>query len=937
MRVLKIFYKARKSPQTADNDVCLYKMVKMNWKKVIVYIGIMIFFLVLSYGFVPQVIGGKIVNQSDISGYVGMAHEANEWNAQHPDDRTAWTNSMFGGMPTVMITGNPEGDWTQKIYDAFLTGKRPATYLFISLAGAFLLMLSLGVNVLIAVGGAIAVTFCSYNMQIIQVGHNTKMMAIAWLPWVLAAVIFTYKTSLGLYYGGKATSGDRNQAVKSSGPDGNVGTAADQDEMQMSGWKVWLSQTVLGSALFGMALNFQLKANHIQISYYLAIIIFCYVIGLFVWLMTSAELRRKTGRFFTASALLLVLGIVGIGANANKLIPTYRYSKHTMRGGSELAEEAENQSGGKTNGLDLEYATAWSYGWHELPNMMIPNFNGGSSAGAMNPSKSETIKLLKKYGQGNLREVSKSLPLYWGPQPFTAGPMYMGAITVFLFLIGLFLCRGRDKWWILAATVIAVFLALGSHFMPFTKFWYEHMPFYSKFRTVSMSLVILQATLPMLAFTALDRILKGEVTEERFKRPGLIAFLLTGGVCCLFVLFPGIAGDFSAASDSGMNNEIVSALQSDRAVLLRSDAIVSLILVSLTYLLIRWAYSKPEKAPDSYTSDFHIRNSRSTEAGAAICIMVLINMFSVGKRYLNADHFITPRNFNGQFFQRPVDKAILEDNELDYRVLDLTANVFNDSHASYWHKSVGGYSPVKLQRYQDLIDRHLTGEINSVINAINAAQTKEELMANFPEIPVLSMLNDKYIIVGANVNPIVNDRAFGNAWFVDAAALASSANEEISMLSEVDLRNVAVIGPDFGWAAEKIAGLAAQDTIYMTSYAPNELRYHYRAASDRAVIFSEIYYPDGWTLKIADEQESGREGNESMQKIEIFRANWTLRGAVLPAGEHDIVMRFDPESYQVSSNISRASSALLILLILLSTGGMFFPARKKEDRKIAEK
>ena len=874
------------------------EMQKM-WKKALIFLGVVILFLGLSYGFVPQVLDGKIVNQSDISGYVGMAHEANEWNSAHPDDRTAWTNSMFGGMPTTMITGNPAGDWTQSIYDAFLTGKRPATYLFITLLGAFLLMLSLGINTILSIGGAVAVAFCSYNMQIIQVGHNTKMMAIAWLPWVLAAVIFTYRTAMRQY--GKVNAD---------------GTAPDRS------WKSWLPQTILGAALFGMSLNFQIKANHIQISYYLAIIIFCYVIGLFIWIITDVERRRGIGRFFVASFLLLVLGIVGIGANANKLIPMYLYSHQTMRGGSELAAEGKDNAD-KSKGLDIEYATSWSYGWQELPNMMIPDFNGGSSAGAVNPSKSETIKLLKQYGQTNIREVAKTLPLYWGPQPFTAGPMYMGAITIFLFILGLLMCDGKDKWWILAATLIAIFLGVGSHFMPFTKFWYEYMPFYSKFRTVSMALIILQVTLPMLGFIVLDKILKGGYTAEQFRKPGIIALALTAGLSLIFWLFPGLAGDFSAASDAQMHPDLVAALQQDREDLLSHDAMMSFWLIIVAYIIILWAYAKPKDA----SGDDAYAGTRSCAAGIAISALVFLNMFATGKRYLNSDHFITPKSFSGQFTQRPVDKAILEDPALDYRVLDLTVNVFNDSHPSYWHKNIGGYSPVKMQRYQDLIDRHLTGEINSIIKAVNAAGTMEGLMAAFPPVPVLSMLNDKYIILSADSAPVENPYAMGNAWFVNSAARAVSANEEISMLDGIDLHTTAVIGPDFTWAADaveacalKSAGIdarmaAGRDTIYMTSYAPNELRYHYRAASDRAAVFSEIYYPGGWTLKFSGD-------GAPQDGLKLFRADWTLRGAILPAGEYDLVMRFDPESYHVSSSISRASSILLILLILLSAGGM---------------
>ncbi len=880
--------------------LCGTKILAMQkiWKSALKYAGIVIFFLALSYGFVPGVLGGKIVNQSDISGYVGMAHEANEWNSAHPDDRTAWTNSMFGGMPTTMLTGNPVGDWTQNIYNAFLIGKRPATYLFIALLGAFLLMLSLGVNALLAVGGAIAVAFCSYNFQIIQVGHNTKMMAIAWMPWVLAAVIFTYRKALSLYKENDNTSSDSGKK-----------------------WIVW---TILGAALFGMALNFQIKANHIQISYYLAIIIFCYAIGLFIWLMLNKERRKKACRFFIASALLLFLGIVGIGTNANKLIPMYRYSHQTMRGGSELSA-SDNADAGKSKGLDIEYATSWSYGWKELPNLMVPDFNGGSSAGAVNPSKSATVKLLKQYGQSNVKEVAKTLPLYWGPQPFTAGPMYMGAITVFLFLLGLFLCKGKDKWWILVATVIAIFLGVGKYFMPFTEFWYNNMPFYSKFRTVSMALVALQITLPVLGFVVLDKIFKGEFTLEQFKKPGLAALICSAGFCFLIWLIPDIAGDFSASSDSQMHPDLAAALQQDRVYLLRHDAMVSGLLIVFVWGIIRWFYSKKDKAE---TADKMA--SYSKIAAFSISALVLLNMFSIGKRYLNSDHFTTPKNFSGQFAARPVDRQILNDPELDYRVLDLTVNVFNDSHPSYWHKNIGGYSPVKMQRYQDLIDRHLTNEINSVIKAVNSSSTIEELTGSFPKVPVLSMLNDKYVVLDGNSSAVVNPNAMGNAWFVNSAAQASSANEEISMLGNIDLHTTAVIGQDFKWASEKIKSLqpaaktvddimmSASDTINMTSYAPNELRYHYKASSDRAVIFSEIYYPDGWTLKTG-----------SGENVELFRADWTLRGAILPAGEGDLVMRFDPESYRISSNVSRASSILLILLILLSAGGAISIGRKR--------
>jgi len=839
-------------------------------KNILLYAGIVLFFLVLAYGFVPQVLSGKIVNQSDISGYVGMAHETNEWNSLHPEDRTAWTGSMFGGMPTTMLTGNTAGDWTQQLYNLTLTGRRPASYLFLSLLGAFLLMLSLGMNWLVAVGGAIAVTFCAYNLQIIQVGHNSKMLAMAWLPWVLAAVVWTYRSALS----------------------------------EASDWWSWLPKTALGAALFAFALNFQIKANHVQISYYLAIIIFSYVLVLAVWLVRRH--KDRIGRFFAASGLLLLLGLLGIGTNANRLIPTYQYTQETMRGGSDLTRDGDSSD----KGLDLEYATAWSYGWEELPNLMIPDFNGGSSAGAVNPDKSETIRLLRQAGQPNIREVAKALPLYWGPQPFTAGPMYMGAITIFLFILALGLYRGKEKWWMLIPTLIGIGLALGNHFMGFTKFWYYHVPFYNKFRTVSMALVILQYTLPMLGFLVLDRIVKAGYDRKSFLRAGLVALGVTGGFCLLCWLMPSLFGTFTSAADADMQEQIVQTLILDRIHLFRQDALVSLLLILATFALLWWAYLPKEET---------VAARRRVYAAAAVCALVLINMTAVGKRYLNADHFVSQRQFDNQFTERPVDQAILADPDPSYRVLDLTVNVFNDSHPSYFHKNIGGYSPVKLQRYQDLIERYLTPEINSIYRALQGATTVAEAEAALPALPVLSLLNDRYIILDENAAPLTNRNAMGNAWFVSKAVRASTADEEIALLGSADLRTEAVLGPDFA-DVQIPAAADTLDSIVLTEYAPNELRYHYRLSAPRAAVFSEIWYPSGWTARADGEA------------VDLFRTDWTLRGAVLPAGEHDLVLRFDPPSYKLSSNVSRASSLSLILLTLLALAGVLVPGlRRKEN------
>ena len=865
------------------------------WKNILIALGVVALFLALSYGFVPQVLDGKIVNQSDISGYVGMSHEMSEWNAAHPDNPTYWTDSMFGGMPTTAISTQNKGDYTEWLYKLLLVGKRPATYLFIALLGAFLLFLALGVNWTIALGGAIAVAFCSYNFQIIQVGHNTKMQAIAFMPWVLAALVYTYRS-------------------------------CHSERSEESFWK-----PLLGATLFGLALSLQIKANHQQITYYLAIMVLLYAIVELVH-----TIRTKAWKpFLLASTLLLVLGSAGIATNVNKLLPLAKYTPQTMRGGSELSKEGANASG-----LDLDYATAWSYGWEELPNLMIPDFNGGSSSGAVNPEKSETVKLLRRAGQKNLKETAKQLPLYWGPQPFTAGPMYMGAISVFLFVLGLGLYRGREKWWLLAATLLAVLMAVGSHFMAFTAFCFKVLPLYNKFRTVSMALVVLQVSLPVLGFVTLDRIVRGEYERKRFLKAFWWALGITGGFSLLCVLTPSLFGTFEGPSDSGMQDVLVEALVQDRIALFRADALMALGLIAASALLLLWAYF-----PKGQTE--HAREvagfGRKWVAALCICLLSAANLFIVGKRYLNADHFTTPRDFNKPFAERPVDQIIKADNDPQYRVLDLTVSVFNSSVPSYHHKSVGGYSPAKLQRYQDLVEHYLTAEINGLYGQLNAADSLEAVEAWMASgTPVLNALNTRYVVLDGNYPPLVNDGAYGPAWFVDSVAVASSPDEEIALLGAVDLRSQAVVTtpvvlpatPDSSSTPSVIPSSPSVipsspsvipseasvspapeapvtpggtgDLIRMTSYAPNELHYQYTAATDRLAVFSEIYYPNGWHATVDG------------QPLELLRANWTLRAALLPAGSHEVVMTFLPDSYRIGATVSRVASLTLLLLLVVA-------------------
>ena len=880
-------------------------MNKTILKNIGIYVGILLLFIVAAYGFTPQVLDGKIVNQSDIASWKGMANEAVTHNAAHPEDPTAWTNSMFGGMPTTATIDSFEGDWTDAIYDFLLSGRRPASYLLITLIGGFLLMLSLGTSKLIAIAGAFAIAFCSYNMQIIQVGHNTKMQAIAYFPWVLAGVIYTYRMALRSF---SDTQKDKGENVNN--------------------WKQWLPKTVLGATLFAFALSFQIKANHPQITYYLAIVIFAYAIGQFIYLCINPEKRMLLKKFFIASALLLVIGGVGIATNANKLIPTYKYTPYTMRGGSELTSNKDSHN---AKGLDLEYATAWSYGIEEMPNLMIPNFNGGASSGEL-PLDSETGKLLKRAGQPNLKQTMKYLPLYWGPQPFTAGPMYMGAITVFLFVLGLILCKGREKWWLLVASIIAIFLAWGNHFMWFTKLWFEYAPMYNKFRTVSMALIVLQTTMPLLGFYALDRILKREYDKKVIIKSGLIAYGITAGFCLLCVLIPGIAGSFVGSGDAGITEVIIDTLAADRATLLKKDAIRSLIFISCAFGLILWAFRKSEKDSAEGT------NKKSIIIGVAMILLVCFDLFSVGKRYLNKSHFVTPKDFTAHYEPRIVDEIIHQDDDPNYRVLDLSVNTFNDAIQSYHHKCIGGYSPVKLQRYQDLIERYISREIREFYGMIEGAATIQDIEDALTELPVVSMLNGKYIIVDEGCSPVYNRFAYGNCWFVDNFTAAADPNEEIGLLNKIDLHTTAIIGNDFAWVRNQSLNeddmFSENDYIKLSHYAPNELRFSFSTSSPKAAIFSEIYYPDGWKAWIEPAGAYGEVHNghyqptDAAKQIDLFRANWMLRGALIPEGEGELIMRFEPESYAVGANISRASSILLILLLLASAAGAIVSDKK---------
>lgn len=477
------------------------------------------------------------------------------------------------------------------------------------------------------------------------------------------------------------------------------------------------------------------------------------------------------------------------------------------------------------------------------------------------------------------------MPVYWGPQPFTAGPMYIGAISLFLFIMGLVLFRGAIKWWIAGVSLIAVLLSMGYHLLFFTELFFKYAPMYSKFRTVSMILVILQLLVPLLAFLTLDSILKENFEKQKIKRALWIAAAVSGGFALVMTLLPSLAGSFSSPGDERLPEQIAQALSSDRIDLLKSDAFRSLVFVVLAFAAIwTWLSGKLKK---NYSL-------------VIIGVLVLIDLWGAGSRYLNSNHFVSKMDFEGQYALRPVDKEILKDKDPNYRVLDVSVNTFNDAHVSYHHKTIGGYSPVKLQRYQDMIDYYITLEMRQISEDLNESKTIGEAQSKLGHYPVLNMLNTKYIIIGGDYPPLVNEHALGNAWFVDSVIVAKDAVEEIDLTGKIDPQSIAVVDR----LVSAIPDTTGGDAIVLTSYSPNRLTYKSTAKSDKVAVFSEIYYPAGWSATI------------NGKPAEIFRANYILRGLKIPAGEADIEFVYSPKSIKMGANYSRIASGLLLLLLL---------------------
>lgn len=790
-------------------------MQKIDWKQIWTktwhhLVAIVTFVLLVMAYFAPQVFENKQLPQGDMISARGMGHDAREYHEQ-TGEWSHWSNSMFGGMPYNVTSGVDSKSIFRPISTLMKVSFHGETtaVLWLLLIGFYIFMLAVGGGPWLGIVGAIAFAFGSYNLIIIGAGHVTKGWVLATVPAVIGGCMLCYQ-----------------------------------------------KKYIVGFIVTLLATGLNVYWNHQQISYYTLLML----IPLAITYLVYAIREKKQKQFWTASAALVVAAIMAIAPAMDKLVPTWDYSKETMRGGAVLKGTEDSEAG--KSGLNREYAFQWSYGKAETMTLLIPNFYGGSSNYALGED-SETYKTVKKYaGSSQAKQIVKSLPTYWGDQPFTSGPVYAGAIICFLFVLGLLTVKGPERWWLLVAVIIGILLSWGRNLPSLNNWLFDHLPLYNKFRTPSMSLVMTTTAMAMLGMLALRALLKKEVELKHI----YIATGITGGLCLLFALFPGMAGGFTAKMDAQLPEWLSECLIEDRRAMLTSDAWRSLCFI-LFAAAGAFAYLKIEKM-------------RSGIVIALMGVLILADLWTVDKRFLNDDHFV-PKKRN-LVTMTEADKQILADKDPNYRVLNLTTSTFNDAQTSYFHKSVGGYSPAKLRRYQDIIDHYFAGNIN---------------------MNVLNMLNTRYVITPQGVQ--YNPAAFGNAWFVQNIEWVNNPNEEIAAIGNADLLQKAVI--DTCWRTKVSEGLAMTQpaSIRLTNYAnPGNLFYESESGEDGLAVFSEVYYKT-WKAFI--------DGKE----VPVVRANYILRAIEVPAGKHTIEFRCEDDLLLDTQIVSTIASCLVVLVIIL--------------------
>lgn len=818
------------------------KQFKSN---VTAYITAIVVFLIITLVYFSPLLEGKKLKQHDITMFKGMSKEIVD-HREATGEEPLWTNSMFGGMPAWQISVRYSGNLTTYIDRAVtLWLPYPANYVFLYFLGFFVLMLVLKVDPWVGIVGAIAFALSSYFFIILGAGHTSKAHAIGYMAPVLAGIILTFR---GKY------------------------------------WQ--------GALLTAVALALEIKSGHLQITYYLLIIVIVY--GIFK--LIEAITKKQLAHFFKVTGILLVAAILAISTYTTNLWATYDYGQDTMRGKPELTKNSEN----KSSGLDKDYITAWSYGIGETWSFIIPNVKGGPTGILGN------VDAIKEADPAYRNAIAQQSNYYWGDQPGISGSSYVGVIVMFLFLLGMFIVNDRLKWILFTVTVLSILLAWGKNWMPFTDFFIDYIPGYNKFRAVTMILVIAELAIPILAFLALNKIVSNPAILKVKKNSLYYSFGLTGGIILLFYIAPSVFFDFLSSNEKVQFAEIMkgkdaaqvsiylSSLENVRIAIFRADAMRSLIFVVLAALLVYF---------------YSVNKIKRSWLIAGLGLLILIDMVSINRRYLNNDNFIRAKQFDEPFTASAADNYILNDNDPDFRVLDITSSTFNDTRCSYFHKSIGGYHGAKLQRYQDLIEEHIQGDIQSITGVLSSGATMENIDNIFDRQQVLNMLNMKYVIYNPEAMPLMNKSAFGNAWFADNVVMVNSADEEIDALGKNELQTSAIVDKRF---ASQLEGKSfvkdSTSLIKLISYAPNKLIYNFNSLTEQLVVFSEIYYNKGWNAYIDGQQ------------VPYLRANYVLRALPVPAGKHDIEFKFEPRIWVVGERISFAGSLLLILLLIAGIG-----------------
>ena len=808
------------------------------WKRLIPDMVAVVVFAVISFVyFCPAVTEGRILSQHDSVAGIGAGQESKEY-LERTGERTRWTNSIFGGMPTYQMA--PSYDSTdllkgiENLYHLYLPTY--VWYVFVMLLGFYILLRAFDFRAWMAALGAIIWAFSSYFFIIIAAGHIWKFITLAYIPPTIAGMVLCYR-----------------------------------------------GKCLTGGLLTAFFVALQIMSNHVQMTYY-----FLFVM-LFMAIAYGVKAFRENAlvNYAKRTGVLVVAGLLGVCVNLSNLYHTYEYSKESMRGKSELVKE--NSANQTDSGLERDYITQWSYGIGETFSLLVPNVKGGASV-PLAANEKAMEKANPMYGS-----IYSQLGQYWGEQPGTSGPVYVGAFVMFLFILGLFVVKNPMKWALLAATVLSILLSWGKNFMPFTDFFIDYVPMYNKFRAVSSILVIAEFTIPLLAMLALKEVVTTPAIIKERKKDFLISFGLTGGLALLFAVMPKV---FFPQYVSSMEMNALQSIPADQLVpllanleevrmsLFTADAWRSFFIILVGAGLV-WAYG--------------MGKLKETVLIGALAVLCLVDMWDVNKRYLYDGQFVEKQVQTQGFQQTETDKMILEDQSLDYRVLNLASNTFNENNTAYWHKSVGGYHAAKLRRYQEMIEEHISGEMGGLFKAVaDAGGDTEKLDAS--EFPVLNMLNTKYFIFplqGGQTVPLPNPYALGNAWFVDEVKYVGNANEEIEAIYGLEPSQVAVVDKKFESVVKSVPSDSTA-TIELVAYEPNYLKYEVNSEKGGTVVFSEIYYP-GWQSTVDGEE------------VPHGRADYILRAMNVPAGKHVVEFRFDPKSLHLTETIAFVALGLLAL------------------------